>query len=211
MKEGTLIAFFDEKTNRFYKLSKTDDWPCLEFSGIRMHCTKVGVRKSTHQMVSQLRPLQGICLDTCAGLGYTAIEMAKQGAVEKVYCFENDINVIEIAKQNGFSRGLFENKKIELRNEDVIEGLKEFPDNFFDRILHDPPRISIAGDLYSREFYKELCRVLSPDGILFHYTGMPWQKSGTDFMKSTMARLKEAGFEKVWRREEAQGIIAKKE
>jgi hypothetical protein len=210
MKKNTIISFFSEETNRFYKLSKTDDWPCLEFSGIRMHCTKMGVKKSTHQMISQLRPLQGICLDTCAGLGYTTIEMAKQGATEKVYCFEIDKNVIEIAKQNSFSKGLFENKKIELRNEDVIEGLKEFPDKFFDRILHDPPRISIAGDLYSREFYRELFRVLKPEGILFHHTGMPFQKSGTDFIKSTMKRLEEIGFKKILRRENAQGVLATK-
>jgi hypothetical protein len=188
----------------------TADLPFLEFSGIRMHCTKIGVKKSTQLMVSELHPLQGICLDACAGLGYTSIEIAANPSVEKVYCFEIDENVIEIAKQNQPSKKLFNNKKIELRNEDIIEGIKEFPENFFDRILHDPPSISIAGELYSRKFYQELFRVLKPDGILFHRTGSTGQRHGADLIGSTVKRLTDVGFKKVFRREESHGVRAEK-
>ncbi|HLD58088.1 MAG TPA: RsmD family RNA methyltransferase [archaeon] len=205
-----LVSFFSENTNKFYRLVETRDLPFLEISGIRMHCTGESVRKSTHAMVSQLFPLKGKVLDTCAGLGYTAIEIASHAEVEKVFSFEIDSNVLEIARQNQFSKELFENKKIFLENADVFLAVKKFPENFFDRILHDPPRFALAGELYGRPFYKELFRVLKYGGILFHYTGNPGQKSGRDFKGGVIKRLQEAGFSGMERIPEAQGIRAKK-
>lgn len=205
-----LVSFFDEKTKRFYKLFSTADWPCLEISGIRMHCLSPGVKASTEAMVSQLKPLKGKVLDTCAGLGYTAIMIASNPCVEKVFTFEIDGNVLKIAKENPYSKGLFENGKISLGNRDIAASIKDFPDNFFDRILHDPPRFALAGELYGREFYSQLYRVLKPKGILFHYTGSPGEKKGRDFQAGVMKRLRQAGFAAIERVPEAQGIRALK-
>ena len=205
-----LVSFFSENTNKFYRLVETHDFPFLEISGIRMHCAGESVKKSTHAMVSQLKPLKGTVLDACTGLGYAAIEIASHEKTEKVFSFEIDSNVLEIAKQNPFSKELFENKKIFLENSDVFSAILKFPENFFDRILHDPPRFALAGELYGRPFYKELFRVLKYGGILFHYTGNPGQKSGRDFKGGVIKRLQEEGFAGVERIPEAQGIRAKK-
>lgn len=43
--------------------------------------------------------------------------------------------------------------------------------------MHNPPRFSIAGELYGLDFYRALYRVLRRDGKLFHYTGEPWRHS----------------------------------
>ena len=206
-----LLSFFSEETNKFYKLVSTSDLPYLEISGIRMHRTDFGVKASAHEMVSQLNPLKGNVLDTCCGLGYTAIEIASSPEVRKVFVFEIDKNVLEMAKQNPFSKALFSGKKIVLANENVFEAIKKFPDNFFDRILHDPPRFSIARELYGRPFYKELFRALKPGGILFHYTGSPGIKKGIDFQGQTIRRLKEAGFSGLKKISAAGGILAIKE
>ncbi|MCX6798700.1 MAG: methyltransferase domain-containing protein [Candidatus Diapherotrites archaeon] len=210
MQPETAVSFFDEKTRKFYKLFNTQDLPCLEISGVRMHCIDLGVKASTQAMVEQLAPLMGTVLDTCAGLGYTAAAIALARQVEKVFTFEVDPNVLEIARQNPFSRDLFGNKKITLQNKDVFEAIKEFPDNFFDRILHDPPRFSLAGELYGAQFYAQLFRVLKKGGILFHYTGAPGEKKGRDMQAGVIKRLQQAGFTQIKRVPEAQGIRAAK-
>jgi predicted methyltransferase len=208
--QDSIFSFFSKDTNKFYNLVSTKDWPCLQISGIRMHCIKDGVKASAIAMASQLNPLKGTILDTCCGLGYTAIMIASHSNVEKVFTFEIDANVLEIAKNNPFSKGLFENKKIFLENKNVFEAIKKFPDNFFDRILHDPPTFALARELYGRPFYTELCRTLKPGGILFHYAGSPGQKRGIDFQGNTIKRLEETGFLQIKKIPEAQGIRAVK-
>jgi predicted methyltransferase len=136
--------------------------------------------------------------------------MARAPGVSRVVCFEVDENVLEAARHNPASRGLFENPRIELRAEDVFEGIDAFPEGTFDRAFHDPPRLSLAGELYSLEFYRKMFRVLKPRGRLFHYTGAPGDKAGKRIRTGVIRRLQEAGFEQVRERQEAQGVSAVK-
>ena len=65
----------------------------------------------------------------------------------------------------------------------------------FDAVLHDPPRLGIAGELYSLLFYDQLARVLKRKGKLFHYTGAPNKlTSGRDVPGEVARRLRRAGF-----------------
>lgn len=210
MKENVLIAFFGEKTNRYYRLFSTKDLPCLDISGIRMHCVDIGVKKSIESMVQSLAPLKGKILDCCTGLGYAAIMLAQEPHVQKVFSFEKDENVLRIAKQNQFSSRLFSNKKIVLENKNILEAIKDFPDASIDAILHDPPRFSIARELYGSEFYSQLFRVLKSGGKLFHYTGTPGEKKGQDFPASIQKRLEAIGFKKVKLSENVAGLVAEK-
>ena len=74
--------------------------------------------------------------------------------------------------------------------------------------MHDPPRFGIAGELYAEAFYRELARVLKPQGKLFHYTGTPNKlTSGRDVPREVARRLQAAGF-KV--RLEGDGVLAVK-
>ncbi|ENN96284.1 SAM-dependent methyltransferase, partial [Methanocaldococcus villosus KIN24-T80] len=73
------------------------------------------------------------------------------------------------------------------------------------------PRFSLAGHLYSEEFYRELYRVLKPGGRLFHYVGNPGKKyRGKDLQKGVMERLRKVGFKEVKKVEKALGVVAKK-
>ena len=209
MEKNNDVSFFSEKTNLFYKVRHIEnDLPCLEISGIRMHCVKGGIGKSTREMVKAIAPLKGRVLDTCFGLGYTAIEIGRSPYVEEVVVFEKDENVLEIAKMNEESNDAFANKKIKIFSEPVEEGLKKFRDGYFDRILHDPPSFRIAGELYSQGMYDEFFRALKKNGRIFHYVGSPYAKRGSDIMGGVMRRLKRAGFVEVKEVKEAMGVIA---
>jgi len=130
---------------------------------------------------------------------------------EHVISFEVDPNVLELARYNKESKDLFQNPKIELIADDVSFGIKKFKDNTFDAIIHDPPRLSLAGELYGMEFYKELYRVLKPEGRLYHYTGNPSSKfRSKDIMGGVVKRLKKAGFREVKKVETVLGVVAKK-
>jgi len=200
-------------SNGYYKLKAIglDKAPTIEINGIHMHriigvdpwidskikVLKLGVRKGD------------LVLDTCMGLGYTAINAMMRGA-RVIYTFEIDSHVIWIATHNPWSRGL-SSENIIIYNMDVIEGLRMFSDSFFDKILHDPPRYSgSTGDLYSLDFYRELYRVLKPGGRLFHYTGEPGKHRRLSIVKGIGERLRKAGFHPVIYDHESAGYIAYK-
>ena len=194
----------------FYKLVPTIP-PKIEINGIRMHRTKgVNPLQDTRNKVNAVKPKEGeTVLDTCMGLGYTAIEASKRGAY--VITIEKDKNVIELARINPWSRELFTGGRIQVIHGDAFEVVKRFKDESFDVVIHDPPRFSLAGQLYSEEFYRELFRVLKPGGRLFHYVGNPGKKyRRKDLQKGVMERLRRAGFVGVKRVEEALGVVARK-
>ena len=112
---------------------------------------------------------------------------------------------------NPHSWEVFDQDNIRLTIGDVYEEIENLDGMSFDRVIHDPPRFSLAGDLYSRRFYEQLYRVLRPRGILFHYTGSPGsQKHGRDFPAEVMKRFKEVGFRKVIRTPEVLGVVARR-
>ncbi|NJE25661.1 methyltransferase domain-containing protein [Thermococcus sp. MV5] len=194
--------------NGFYKLVPTIP-PTIEINGIRMHRTKdTNPLKDTRSKVDTINPQEGdFVLDTCMGLGYTAIESAKRGAY--VMTIEKDPNVIELARLNPWSSELFRSQNIQIIQGDAYEIVRRFSDKTFDIVIHDPPRFSLAGHLYSEEFYKELFRVLKPKGRVFHYVGKPGGKyRRKDLQKGVMERLRKVGFIKVRRVEEALGVVA---
>ncbi|USS41695.1 methyltransferase domain-containing protein [Thermococcus aggregans] len=197
-------------TDGFYKLVPTIP-PTIEINGIRMHRTKeVNPLKDTRNKIETVNPKEGeFVLDTCMGLGYTAIESAKRGAY--VITIEKDPNVIELARLNPWSREVFTSQNIQLIQGDAFEVVKKFNDESFDVVIHDPPRFSLAGQLYSEEFYAELFRILKPKGRLFHYVGNPGKKyRRKDLQKGVRERLRNVGFKNIKRVDEALGIVASK-
>lgn len=201
------IDFFGEDTNLFYKLKPTRDWPTVMLSSVPMHRFKtISPKTSANLMVKEISPIEGKVLDTCCGLGYTAIISSK--TADEVTVFEKDANVLRIAEYNPYSRLLFNNPKIKLIQESVFEGIKKLEDNSFDRILHDPPTVSFAKELYFPEFYKELYRVLKPNGILYHYCPNPGKTKGTEFHLTIIKNLEKAGFSECTHVPLASGVRA---
>jgi len=201
------IALFSDETQRLYKLLPTLSAPTIEISGIRMHRTSErNPWEDTEDKIGSIKP-RGIVLDTCTGLGYTAILASK--TADEVITVEIDPNVRTIASYNPWSNELFTSQKIKSLMGDIEEVTPTFPDRKFDAVIHDPPSFKIAGELYSLKFYRELYRILKPGGKLFHYTGRPGGNTNNqDLGLSVMKRLKEAGFINIIRYDAALGIVA---
>lgn len=209
---GELVRLDLYSSGKYYKLKPVarDRAPTLEISGIQMHRT-VGIDPWTDSKlkVASLGNISGArVLDVCTGLGYTAIAEVLRGA-SKVVTVEIDPNVVEISRYNPWSRGL-EDGRIEIVLADATSFVKELEPESFDAVLHDPPRISIAGELYGLEFYRELLRILKPGGRLFHYVGEPGKHSNIDFLKGVKKRLEHAGFTSVKWVDKAKGFTAVK-
>jgi predicted methyltransferase len=85
------------------------------------------------------------------------------------------------------------------------------PIGFFDWVIHDPPRLTHAGALYSKEFYAKLYRVMAEDGRLFHYTGEPGSKyRGVDLQRGVQGRLRAVGFRRTVYHPDIMGITCEK-
>ncbi|MBR9706933.1 MAG: SAM-dependent methyltransferase [Candidatus Diapherotrites archaeon] len=222
--EGTdlkRVLFFDDGES--FKLIPTDGAPTLTINGFRMHVLKKFKPASSHPKaepkvlpfkfvegrVKFMRvPRGSVVLDTCMGLGYTALNSARRAG--KVVTVERSPVVVELCKLSPWSKSLFDNKKIEVREGSVFDEIEEMSTGSFDLIIHDPPTISQAGDLYSLEFYKELLRVGRWGCRLFHYVGSPGMSKGVDLQRGVMERLRTAGWSDVSRCKEISGVIAKK-
>jgi len=210
--EGMFIkaAVFSETTQLYYKLYPTKTAPTIEISGIRMHRVKeVEPWEDAKAKINTISPVKGRVLDTCCGLGYTAI-ISSQHA-EKVFTFEKDENVTTLARMNPWSQKLFSTPNIKFAQEDILNAIDTFDPYFFDIIIHDPPSFLVAGELYSKEFYNKLHDKLKNGGKIFHYTGAPGLKfRGLDLMSSVDKRLKEVGFKNIQKDKKTFGIIAEK-
>ncbi len=208
--EDGQLEVLEDRTNGYYKLVPTDQAPLLEISGVKMHIAKgVNPFESAGKMAGQVVRKGARVLDTCSGLGYAASAALKLGACE-VISVELSETVMALRQKNPWSQRIF-GPGIQLVHADVDDYIRDLPTQSFDAVIHDPPRFSLAGELYGESFYRELYRVLKRRGSLFHYTGNPQLlKRGSGFVDQAAKRLKLAGFTKVEKVSELMGIKAKK-
>lgn len=210
--EGDVIkaAMFDGRS--YYKLKPVshDTAPTLEIDGIHMHrIVDVTPWRDSELKVQAAKVKKNMkVLDICTGLGYTAIISSMRGA--EVLTIEKNPSVLEMASYNPWSKFL-ESPNIQIILGDALEVVKKLPNNFFDRIIHDPPRFSLAGELYSESFYRDLNHVLKENGILLHYVGAPGSKvRGIDLAKGVEKRLLKAGFRKTYTLRDIGCVLAYK-
>ncbi|MFH2101303.1 MAG: SAM-dependent methyltransferase [Candidatus Micrarchaeota archaeon] len=199
------LALFD---NGFYRLRLWNDVPILEVDGLRMHLVKdfASPFDYSKEVASALKVKSGDnVLDTCMGLGYTSMAAGKKA--KAVTTCEYSDAVYTLASWNPFSEELFSDKKYTILRGDIFEKIKELPDDSFDVIIHDPPRFSKAGNLYSEEFYRELWRVAAPGARLYHYVGTVGKRTGRKIEQEVEKRLKMAEFKKIKYNRRLQGLL----
>ncbi len=216
---GDGLVPIEVRADGYYKLVPTSSVPTLEINGVKMHRSKdidplEDARLKTKLVV---RPGNHV-LDTCGGLGYSALFAVKAGA-RNVVSTEKSSAVLKIRGQNPWVRpGAFPwftpeaAQRISLAQGDITDVITTLPDNGFDAVVHDPPRFcSATGDLYGKAFYGQLARVMRTGARLFHYTGSPKKIVHQDrFIQNAMKRLDLAGFYKISFNDHLQGIYAEK-
>jgi len=207
--DTTRIQHMSQLSGRLASLYPTAGPPALLLSGTLMHRIK-GIHPGQDTQ-RKLQPLGRLAstrvLDTATGLGYTAIEAASAGA--RVVTVEWDPAVVDVEHRNPWSAALFTDDAIDRRQGDIAEVIESFEEAAFDHILHDPPVLELAGDLYGVTFYHQLRRVLAPRGRLFHYVGNLDSPSGLRVSRGVVRRLEEAGFQDVRLQPDAFGISAR--
>lgn len=208
-RDGAMVPL-EDRSSGYYKLVPTAGAPLLEISGVKMHISKgTDPFMSASEMAQQAVRNGDKVLDCCSGLGYAAIAAHRLGARE-VLTIELNREVIGLRTQNPWSNDL-EQAGIEQRQGNSFELIGTMPAGSFDSVIHDPPRFSLAGELYSETFYQEIFRVLRRNGRLFHYTGNPHVvKNGHSFVAGVIRRLKAAGFKRVEKVEHLMGVSAQK-
>lgn len=203
------IQVYSEQTGRVCSLLPTRGAPSMLVAGFVMHRIKeIDPWQHAQRMLAALAPIRGHVLDTTTGLGYTTILAARSAGA--VTTLELDPGAQEMARLNPWSQELFTNPKITRLMGDAAELVPGFADESFERIMHDPPTLKLAGELYSGAFYRELYRILKRGGRLFHYIGDPQSKASGGTTRGVLRRLQEAGFSRVTRRAEAYGAVAYK-
>jgi hypothetical protein len=205
------IQAFSELTGRVYSLYPTRGAPTMLVSGFPMH--RIKQIDPWADTLAKVRPVlprdsrrDARVLDTCTGLGYTALEAAR--FAREVVTIELDPTAQEIARRNPWSQPLFVHPAITQLIGDAAELIETFPDREFTQIVHDPPTMSLGGDLYSLTFYRATHRVLATGGRMFHYVGDPASVSGARVTRGVLFRLREAGFRRIQPRPEAFGVLA---
>jgi uncharacterized protein len=201
------IRGYSEELQRTYQLMPTAAEPALLIAGFVMHRIRdVSPAEGARAMVRAVLPVRGRLLDTATGLGYAAIEAAEHAS--EVVTVELDPWAQRMARKNPWSRGLFESPKITQLIGDSSALITDFPSGTFAAVVHDPPAINLAGELYSQAFYVQAHRVLDRSGRMFHYIGDPESASGGRVTKGVVRRLQDAGFRKVVAKPAAFGVLA---
>ena len=203
------VNIFSETTEWMRTLYPTESAPTTLVSGFLMHRIKqTNPLIDTKQKVAALGKIEGgVILDTCFGLGYTAIELSKVGTVFSV---ELDPGAVELAKMNPWSSPLFSNPNIEVHIGDIRETIVSLAGGSFSHVLHDPPSFRIADELYEQSFYLQLYRVLRQGGVLFHYIGDPESPLGSQVTKRVIERLRSVGFKQIVIVPNTFGVVATK-
>ena len=209
--ENNTLLPIEKRTDCYYKLVPGETAPTLEINGIKMHRSKdidplIDAKLKTRLVVSK----DDYVLDTCGGLGYSAIFALKAGAGKVLSC-EKSRSVIQIRNLNPWYAQSADSR-LKLIHADITSEIDTCDSNTFNSVIHDPPRFtSSTGDLYGKKFYTQLYTVMAPGSKLFHYTGSPKKiKTKDKFVKNTIRRLGECGFNSIRFNERLQGIYAEK-
>ncbi|MCC5919896.1 MAG: polyamine aminopropyltransferase [Cyclobacteriaceae bacterium] len=132
-----------------------------------------------HEMISHVpvlsHPNPKRALVIGGGDGGTARELLKHTEIEEVVMVEIDDKVIEASKQ--FLPGIasaFGHPKLNLKIEDGIKYVKDSADASFDIVLVDSTDPVGPGEgLFTEEFYREVYRILTPNGIMVTQSESP--------------------------------------
>lgn len=222
VKRGSVVFAIDEdgpyaieiREDTYSKLVPLEDKhgaPTFELSGVKMHRTMgIDPFEDARTKVKAVVHRGDYVFDTCGGMGYTSIWTRRLGASHTISC-ELSEDVVALRKYNPYSREYLEDERIDKLITSCAKAIVDFDDDYFDCIIHDPPRFSLAGELYGEEFFWQMARVLSDGGKLCFYTGDPYRTGrGRKFVEGIEKRLRKLHLAGYWNKD-LQSIVATKQ
>ncbi len=189
--------------NHYFSLVMVNNYPILEIDGIRMHVFyykspfKYAQAVVKHMNISK----KDYVLETCFGQGYITRLLRTN-----VVAYEKNKGVLEIAKLNPYSSYLFNKENVHIVNEDIFN-LKQYG---FTKIIHDPPSIRVAPELYSPEFYKLLFKHSAKHTLLYHYIGNTYKKRFNTFKERIIENLFKSGWRLLTYNHKLKALFLKK-
>ena len=154
-----------------------------------------------HEMISHVplfsHPDPKKVLVVGGGDGGTVREVLKHKSVEAVVMVEIDTCVVEACKSFVTSTSCeLENPRLNLIIDDAVEYLKTAEDNSFDVILIDSSDpIGPAAPLFGEEFYSDVKRALTPNGIVVSQCENPFLEIET---QGSLLEIKSKFFDKTY-------------
>ena len=125
-------------------------------------------------VIAQSRPERALVIG--GGDGGSIEELLKHPTIRRVVMAELDPDVIRIARAHlpSVHRGALDDPRVEIRVVDALEYVGSC-DETFDAIVMDlTDPVGPAAKLYTRDFYRSLDRLLTPDGTLALHVGAPF-------------------------------------
>lgn len=207
--ELSKLQAYSERMGRPYTLYPTEGAPALMAAGVPLNRVKgEPPQQQAANMVKAAGGLRGRVLDTSTGLGYGAIALSR--SAHTVISVEWVPAVLELARGNPWSEELFQRHNVHLMLGDVYAVLEGASPGSFDAILHNPPPVDLAGELYAADLYRLFLRALRPGGKLFHHVGNPEGPALRRAWQGVRLRLEEVGFAPVQARREAFGMVTRR-
>lgn len=132
------------------------------------------------------------------GDGGTVREILRHNSVERVVMVEIDAAVVEASKEHlPTLAAALDHPKLELIIDDGVKYVKHAPDEVFDLVIIDSTDpVGPAEGLFSPTFYSDICRVLTPDGLMVAQSESPRFKE-EDLQKIYQKLYKIFGHEKT--------------
>lgn len=110
------------------------------------------------------------------GEGATLREVLRHGWVSEAVMVDIDGEVVEFCRQNlqSFHQGAFDDPRAQILIDDARSWLEQLPDESFSSVIFDlsePIEEGPSQNLFTREFFLEIKRVLVPEGTLGMHAG----------------------------------------
>lgn len=125
------------------------------------------------------------------GDGGIAREVLRHKNIDKAVMIEIDADVVEFSKKHlpEVSNGVFENLRLDLRIEDGALYVANTNDKFDVIIVDSTDPFGPGEVLFSKEFYQNCAKCLTPDGILVTQNGVPFMQA--DELKKSVTFFRE--------------------
>jgi spermidine synthase len=126
------------------------------------------------------------------GDGGTVRELARYPGVERIDLVEIDEMVVDVCREYlPVTACRLDDPRVHIHFEDGLRFIRRF-ENLYDLIIVDSTDPFGPGEgLFTREFYGNCCKALSPDGILVSQHENPYYESYSHAMRRAHSRIRE--------------------